>query len=251
MKERILDIDIDSSKLDEITERLINAINQNNQIIIFCINPHSVVISQNDKYFKDALLNSNINIPDGAGIVWASRLLGGNIRARVTGSDIFNGLNDYLNKKGGLSCYFLGSSKDTLSKIQSRMDEDFPNVKVSGTYSPLFKEEFNEEENQAMLDEVNRANPDVLWVGMTAPKQEKWIFKNREMLNARVIAAVGAVFDFYAGTKRRSTKFWQDKGLEWLPRFLREPRRLWKRNLVSTPMFIYLVMKEKVAGKRK
>ena len=102
-----------------------------------------------------------------------------------------------------------------------------------------------------MLDAVNRADPDVLWVGMTAPKQEKWIYRNRVNINARVIAAVGAVFDFYAGTKRRSTKFWQDRGLEWLPRFIREPRRLWRRNMVSTPAFVFLVIKEKVSRRRK
>ena len=250
IKERILNVEVDAAQIDDIISQLVFSINDNNKLVLSCINPHSVVVCQKDRIFHDALLNSDFNIPDGAGIVWASRFLGGNIRARVTGSDIFHGLNDYLNKKGGTSCFFLGSSEDTLGKIRTRMADEFPNVKIAGTYSPPFKEIFTEEENQDMLDAVNRSDPDVLWVGMTAPKQEKWIYQNREKLNARVIAAVGAVFDFYAGTKRRSTRFWQDKGLEWLPRFMREPRRLWRRNLVSSPMFIYLVLKERVGRGR-
>ena len=250
IKERILNVEVDAAQIDDIISQLVFSINDNNKLVLSCINPHSVVVCQKDRIFHDALLNSDFNIPDGAGIVWASRFLGGNIRARVTGSDIFHGLNDYLNKKGGTSCFFIGSSEDTLGKIRTRMADEFPNVKIAGTYSPPFKEIFTEEENQDMLDAVNRSDPDVLWVGMTAPKQEKWIYQNREKLNARVIAAVGAVFDFYAGTKRRSTRFWQDKGLEWLPRFMREPRRLWRRNLVSSPMFIYLVLKERVGRGR-
>jgi N-acetylglucosaminyldiphosphoundecaprenol N-acetyl-beta-D-mannosaminyltransferase len=97
-----------------------------------------------------------------------------------------------------------------------------------------------------MVKMINDARPDVLWVGMTAPKQEKWIYENRERLRIPFISAVGAVFDFYAGTAKRSPIIWQNLGLEWLYRFLREPGRLWERNLVSTPKFIWLLLREKV-----
>jgi N-acetylglucosaminyldiphosphoundecaprenol N-acetyl-beta-D-mannosaminyltransferase len=111
-----------------------------------------------------------------------------------------------------------------------------------GTFSPPFKEDFSHEENLTMIETINRAKPDVLWVGMTAPKQEKWIYENREKLDVKLLGPVGAVFDFYTGKVKRSAPIFQKTGLEWLPRFLREPRRLWKRNLISTPRFILRVI---------
>jgi len=149
-------------------------------------------------------------------------------------------------EKKGLKYFFLGSSKKTLCLIAERMKQDFPYIEVCGTYSPPFKNEFRNEDNQLMIKAVNEAKPDVLWVGMTAPKQEKWIYENRDKLNVPFIAAIGAVFDFYAGTKERSSGFWITIGLEWLPRFLKEPGRLWERNFKSTPIFLGWVLKEKI-----
>ena len=126
------------------------------------------------------------------------------------------------------------------------MKQDFPAIEVCGTYSPPFKIEFSQEDNSAMISAVNNARPDVLWVGMTAPKQEKWIYENQSKLQVPFVGAIGAVFDFYAGTKKRSSDFWIKIGLEWLPRFLKEPRRLWERNLKSTPIFLWWVIKEKI-----
>jgi len=97
-----------------------------------------------------------------------------------------------------------------------------------------------------MIELINKAKPDVLWVGMTAPKQEKWIFKNRNKLSVPFSAAIGAVFDFYAGKVRRPSPLWQKLGFEWLGRFIQEPRRLWKRNLISMPIFSYWILKEKL-----
>ena len=109
------------------------------------------------------------------------------------------------------------------------MNHDFPNIKVT-THSPPFKPEFSEEDNRQMIEAINQASPDVLWVGMTAPKQEKWIYQNKDKLNVKFIGAIGAVFDFYAGTVKRSSPWFQKHGLEWLPRLLQEPRLLWYRN---------------------
>jgi N-acetylglucosaminyldiphosphoundecaprenol N-acetyl-beta-D-mannosaminyltransferase len=126
-----------------------------------------------------------------------------------------------------------------------QVKQNFPNVNVCGTYSPPFKAEFSEVDNQAMADAINAANTDVLWVGMTAPKQEKWIYQNKDKLNVNFIGAIGAVFDFYSGSKQRAPEWVCMLGLEWLPRFLREPRRLWRRNLVSSPLFLMAVFRQK------
>ena len=142
------------------------------------------------------------------------------------------------------SCFFLGASDNTLSLIKERVKKDFPNVEVN-TFSPPYKSEFSQEENEAMITKVNEANPTALFVGMTAPKQEKWAYKNKDRLNVNCICSIGAVFDFYAGTVERPSNFWIKIGLEWLPRFLKEPKRLATRNLVSSPKFVLEVFSYK------
>lgn len=213
---------------------------------IMCANPHSLEIARRDRLFREALLNADLVVPDGIGVVLASKLLGGQIRNRVTGSDIFGGLNQALNVEGGRSVFFLGSTKETLEAIQQKFINDFPKVKIAGTYSPPFRAEFSETEKRDMVNAVNEARPDILWVGMTAPKQEKWLFQNRHTLKVPVSAAVGAVFDFYSGKIQRSSPTFQRLGLEWLPRLLREPKRLWRRNFLSSPIFIIRVLINKL-----
>jgi exopolysaccharide biosynthesis WecB/TagA/CpsF family protein len=208
-----------------------------------CANPHSIEVAETDHEFNSAIKNADLVVPDGVGLVIASRILGGAIYERVTGSDIFQGVNSELNKRKGHSVFFLGSTQDNLEKMIYKMESDFRNIRVVGTFSPPFKAEFSHEENLMMIETINRAKPDVVWVGMTAPKQEKWIYENRENLDVKLLGPIGAVFDFYTGKVKRPTTIFQKSGLEWLPRLLQEPRRLWKRNLVSNPKFILRVIR--------
>jgi len=210
-----------------------------------CLNPHSLVEARNDPVFQKALAGADILLPDGAGIVVAAKMLGLDLRERVAGSDFFSELSRQAEKRGGLRYFFVGSTNEVLEKITSRLKNDFPNIVVCGAYSPPYKEAFDNNDNKEIIDRVNRAKPDVLWVGMTAPKQEKWIYNNRDRLEVPLIAAIGAVFDFYAGTKKRAPEWVCRIGLEWLPRLLREPKRLFKRNFVSSPLFLMLVLQEK------
>jgi bacterial polymer biosynthesis proteins, WecB/TagA/CpsF family len=210
-----------------------------------CLNPHSAQIAMSDPAAEEALKAADILMPDGVGVMLASRILGGGIRKRITGSDIFRELSHRLNDRGGASFFFLGSTEETLAAIETRLAGEFPRIRFAGAYSPPFKELFSEEENWAMIAAVNRAEPDVLWVGMTAPKQEKWIYENRDKLHVKFIAAVGAVFDFYAGNVKRSHPWFLEHGLEWLPRLLQEPRRLWQRTFISAPVFFWLVLRQR------
>jgi N-acetylglucosaminyldiphosphoundecaprenol N-acetyl-beta-D-mannosaminyltransferase len=211
-----------------------------------CVNPHSLVVASKDGSFKAALQQADILIPDGAGIVLAARILRLPIRERIAGSDFFLALSDAAERNGGLKYFFLGSTNEVLERVQKRLATDYPSIRICGTYSPPYKEEFDDVDNKTMIDLINKAKPDVLWVGMTAPKQEKWIFRNRDKLSVPFVAAIGAVFDFYAGTVKRPSPMWQKLGLEWLGRFFQEPRRLWRRNFISTPIFLYWVLKEKL-----
>ena len=212
-----------------------------------CLNPHSYAVALDDQGFCAALHDAEWLIPDGMGVVWASRLMGGQVRERVTGSDVFLGLHQRMNAMGGLSVFFLGASDGTLAKISTRMTVDCPNIRVAGTYSPPFKLSYSTLELDEMITAINMTRPDVLWVGMTAPKQEKWIFENRARLDVRFAAAVGAVFDFYTGNVKRSHPAFQRLGLEWLPRLLQQPRRLWRRMFVSGPIFIWHAVKARLA----
>jgi N-acetylglucosaminyldiphosphoundecaprenol N-acetyl-beta-D-mannosaminyltransferase len=217
--------------------------------VVDTLNPHSYVLARKDKQFREALKSADWLLPDGVGIKYAARVIEKRNIEKIAGSDLHEVIISSLGKRGG-SCFYLGSSEETLSKIRERLAGEHPAVRV-GKYSPPFKDVFSEEENINMISAVNSFSPDVLFVGMTAPKQEKWVHENRKRLNVPLICPIGAVFDFYAGTVQRSGQFWIRLGMEWLPRLLREPRRLWKRNFVSTPLFLWYVLLEKIKDKSK
>lgn len=212
--------------------------------LINTINQYSFCIAEKDAAFKKALKQSDVLLPDGMAIVAAVQLLSSTKIKKIAGADIHHFLLDDLNKKGG-SCFYLGSSESTLLKITTRLSIESPNIKV-GTFSPPFKSEFSNDDNQQMIAAVNAFQPDVLFVGMTAPKQEKWSFVHKAQLDAKIICSIGAVFDFYAGTIVRPHPFWIQLRLEWFIRLIKEPKRMWKRYLYYGPVFIKLILEKKM-----
>lgn len=248
MKEHILGYDVDTFSVDECAEELFDRLRgEGRSSWLACFNPHSYALSLKDEPFSRALKAADWLVPDGTGVVLASRQLGGTIGGRVTGSDVFSGLNKKLNAAGNMSVFFLGATEESLGLIRQRMAHEYPDIAIAGTFSPPFKDEFSKADNHIMIEAINKARPDVLWVGMSAPKQEKWIYSNRDRLDVKLIAAVGAVFDFYAGTIKRETDSWiVNHGLEWLLRLVQEPRRLWRRTFVSGPVFFWYVFRERL-----
>jgi N-acetylglucosaminyldiphosphoundecaprenol N-acetyl-beta-D-mannosaminyltransferase len=213
------------------------------QTIINTINPHSYCIARKDALFSEALHQSDLLVPDGIGFVLAAKILQGKTIHRITGSDLHLHLLEEA-QKFILKVFYLGAGEITLQKVSERINLEYPSVRVA-TYSPPFKPDFSVIDTQKMIDAVNHFDPHILFVGMTAPKQEKWVYENRYSLKVPVICSIGAAFDFYAGTVPRPGKFWISLGLEWLPRLLREPQRLWRRNFISTPLFLRCVLVEK------
>jgi N-acetylglucosaminyldiphosphoundecaprenol N-acetyl-beta-D-mannosaminyltransferase len=218
----------------------------NGKLLINTINAHSYNVAKKDTQFLEALLESDVLIPDGIGVVLAYKILKQSVK-KIAGAELFQFEMDRLNKVKG-SCFFLGSSEATLSQIRERVIKDFPQVKIA-TFSPPYKSDFTEEENAAMINAVNQFRPDVLFIGMTAPKQEKWAFTHFDALKAKHVCSIGAVFDFYAGTVTRAPKWMIALGLEWLGRLLKEPKRMWHRYLVSSPVIIKDVLLYKLRGK--
>ena len=216
--------------------------------LINTINAHSFNTAQRDELFAEALRNGDYLIPDGASIVKACRWLKckSQPRERVAGWDLFEFEMGRLDARGG-RCMFMGSSPKVLALIVERAKAVYPNIEVV-TYSPPYKPEFTEEDNEAIIRAINVADPDLLWIGMTAPKQEKWTYAHWDELDIHChVGTIGAVFDFFAGTYRRAPQWWQDHSLEWLYRLLKEPRRMWRRYVIGNPLFLWNVRREKRA----
>lgn len=213
--------------------------------LITTLNAHCHNMAQTDKGYREVLLNSDVLIPDGVSIVKAVKWLTGKQLTKIAGADLFFYEMERL-QKTGRKCFFLGSSESTLEKIKERANREYHDIEVR-TYSPPYKPKFTAEENAAILASINAFQPDVLMVGMTAPKQEKWAYQHYTQLEVGHICCIGAVFDFYAGTIKRAPKWMIKLGLEWLYRLIKEPRRMWRRYLIGNTKFIWYVVKEKFA----
>lgn len=204
--------------------------------VVNTINPHSYVTAKSDKYFTEALMDSDILIPDGSGIVLAAKQIYKKSIKKIAGNDFHNFLLNKMNEKNG-KIFYMGASQSTLDKIKEKMNLEYPNIIVE-SYSPPFKSVFSKEDNDIIISKINRFKPDILFIGMTAPKQEKWLHEHKSQLDFKVASSIGAVFDFFAGTVERPSKIWLDLHLEWLGRLLKEPKRMWRRNFISTPLFL-------------
>lgn len=216
------------------------------KVLINTINAHSYNVARKDELFAEALTKGDYLIPDGMSVVKACKWLHAKSqpRVRIAGADLFEYEMDRLNKKCG-TVMFMGSSEKTLAKIVDQAAKVYPNLKVV-TYSPPYKPEFDEADNKAIVDAINMTNPDLLWIGMTAPKQEKWTYSHWNELNIHChVGTIGAVFDFFAGNTKRAPQWWQKHGLEWLYRLIKEPRRMWRRYIIGNTVFLWNMLGEK------
>lgn len=227
------------------------------KVLINTINAHSFNVAQKDELFAEALMKGDYLIPDGASIVKACRWLKAKSQPieRIAGWDLFSFEMEKLEKESEkrtvnserLKVMFMGSSEKVLALIRERAAVDYPHLDVL-TYSPPYKPDFSDEDNAAIIKAVNDTNPDLLWIGMTAPKQEKWTYAHWNELRIHChVGTIGAVFDFYAGTAKRAPIWWQEHSIEWLYRLIKEPNRMWKRYLIGNLLFLYHIVKEKFA----
>ena len=233
--------------LDILTSRAELAKLPEGKLLINTINAFSYDNARKDVLFSEALQKGDVLIPDGISIVKACRFLNAKSqpKERIAGWDLFVYEMEKLNRVGG-KVMFLGSSDAVLNLIRQRVAEKYPKIEVD-TYSPPYKPVFYDEDNEAMISAINHSNPDLLWIGMTAPKQEKWAYTHLDRLDVHChIGTIGAVFDFFAGTVKRAPERWQRAGLEWLYRLLSEPRRMWRRYFIGNAKFIYYIMVEKI-----
>ena len=226
------------------------------KLLINTINAHSYNTARKDSLFAEALTNGDVLLPDGVSIVMACKWIKAKSlpKERIAGWDLFAFEMEKLERESeklrtkseeSKIVMFMGSSQKVLDLIVKRAAEVYPHLKVV-TYSPPYKPEFTDEDNKAIIDAIHAANPDLLWIGMTAPKQEKWTYSHWKELNIHChVGSIGAVFDFFAGTMKRAPMWWQDHGLEWLYRLLKEPKRMWRRYIIGNALFLWNMVKEK------
>jgi len=245
-KINILGVGINAINMDDALQRLEHQIiTKTKSYVCVCPN-HTIMESQKDMRLSDIVNSADMATPDGMSVVWACRLLGYNSVKQVCGTDLMLAFSA-LSVEKGYNHFYYGGADGVPEKLAENLCQRFPGLKVVGTYSPPFRT-LAETEDEAVVEMINRANPDVVWVGLGMPKQELWMGEHFRWIDAPVMIGVGAAFDFLSGKKKRSPKWMQYAGLEWLFRLVQEPRRLWRRNFYH-PVFLYKVLLQRVGVK--
>jgi exopolysaccharide biosynthesis WecB/TagA/CpsF family protein len=219
----------------------------------FVVTPNvdHVVKLRSDPEFLEIYRKADLVLADGMPLVWVSKLAGKPLKEKVSGSDLFLELCEDA-EKNGLSIFLLGSaSKEIVEATAARLKEKHPGLKIAGAYSPSFGFEKRPEENEAIENMINAAKPDMLFVGVGAPKQEKWISAHGSRIEAGVALGVGASFDFVAGSVKRAPVWMQRSGLEWLFRVIMEPKRMFKRYFIDDFAFFGMTLKELAKSRKK
>ncbi len=210
---------------------------------------HIVKLEEDPEFVKcyDA---AGLVLADGHPVVWASKVLGTPLKELVTGSDIFPALCAHAASKG-YTLFFLGGLEGVAQKAADALKKQYPQIKIVGVYSPPFGFDKNEQENNKIISMINEVRPNILFVGVGAPKQEKWMYNNINQLQINVALGIGASFDFIAGTIKRAPKTFRNAGMEWFWRFAHEPKRLFRRYFIDSAQFIPLIYRQLKSSKGK
>jgi N-acetylglucosaminyldiphosphoundecaprenol N-acetyl-beta-D-mannosaminyltransferase len=198
---------------------------------------HALTVGLDDPEMGAALRGASLVLPDGMPVVWAANMLGANLSDRVYGPELMLRYSDRCAERGHRVWLYGGRDQGSLVQLALNLRRRHPGINIVGGYSPPFRP-MTEEEEDALVDQINDARADVLWVGIGVPKQEKWMARMRERLDVPVMCAVGAAFDFHAGRISQAPSWMQQRGLEWIYRIAQEPRRLLPRYLYFNPRFV-------------
>lgn len=209
---------------------------------------HGLWVAHQDQKFKNIVNSSDLFSPDGIATVWISRLKGSHLKERATSADLMKLFFEKANEKGYRS-FFYGDTDETLKALKEKLEAKYPTHKIAGTFSPPFRP-LSPHEDDEIVKMINDAQPDVLWVGLGLPKQERWIYEHKDRLNVPVAIGVGACFGFFSEKVKRAPLWIGEIGFEWLWRFIQEPKKLWRRDLIDGTRFLIHVFLE-LAGIRK
>lgn len=244
-KINICNVIIDNLSMEEAIRSIEALVKKKKPAIVVTPNIDHIIKLQKDTNFREIYKNASLVLADGMPLLWAARFLGGSLKEKVSGSDLFLKLCELAAEKGH-RLFFLGGRPGAALKASEILKDKYPNIQIIGTYSPPFDFENDKAENDKVVRMIKNAKPDILFVGLGAPKQEKWIYKHRNEYQVPVSIGIGASFEFVAGIVKRAPVWMQKAGLEWLWRLIQEPKRLWKRYLVDDMKFFWLVFKQKL-----
>jgi len=237
---RLADLPIAPVTMEQAIERVDAAIGRSERLRIGVVNAAKIVKMARDTLLREDVLSSDLLLADGASVVWARRFLGRPVPERVAGIDLMLGLLKRGNDRS-YRVFCLGATEEVLARTCARITADYPGVRIVGRRNGYYRPE----EEEQVAAEIDRARPDVVFVAMTSPRKERFLGRWGSRLDVRVWHGVGGSFDVLAGKVRRAPVAWQRLGLEWLFRVLQEPRRLWKRYLVTNTIFCLMVLRER------
>jgi N-acetylglucosaminyldiphosphoundecaprenol N-acetyl-beta-D-mannosaminyltransferase len=232
----VLGVGISAINLDSATAAVREALESRTRGYICVTGVHGVSEAQADREFRAILNHSFLNTPDGMPTVWLGRLQGFADMRRVYGPDLMLRVCE-MSVAPGYSHFFFGGGPGIAQALRLRLEQRFPGLRVAGVFEPPFRP-LNTVEERALLAQVAAAKPDLFWVGLSTPKQERFMAQYWQQLKATMFLGVGAAFDFHAGRVRQAPPWMQQCGLEWLFRLGCEPRRLWRRYLKNNPLFL-------------
>lgn len=238
-KQEILGIPIDALTMEKVLDRVDTAIGSRDRLQIGVVNAAKLVHMRRDPTLRADVLSCNLILADGVPVVWASRLLGRPLPERVAGIDLMLGMLHHGNQHG-YRIYCLGASENVLAAAVARIIAEYPRVEVVGRHHGYF----TSQEEPGLVAAISDSKPDILLVGMTSPKKERFLARWGDQLGVAVCHGVGGSFDVLAGKVRRAPPAWQRLGLEWLYRVKQEPRRLWRRYLITNSRFCGLLAVE-------
>jgi N-acetylglucosaminyldiphosphoundecaprenol N-acetyl-beta-D-mannosaminyltransferase len=241
----ILGCNVDRVSLESATRKIEELIGVGGAHQAIILPVASLMHGRRDQRFRDICNGASVVLPDGVPLLWASRILGAPIPGRVAGSDLLWELSRAAEIRG-YTCFFLGSTSEVVGRLEKVLLRRFPGLCIVGSFSPPASPVFSAFANDEIVRHVNAARPDILWVGLGAPRQELWIHANLRRLDVRVAIGAGAAFDMCSGSIRRAPNWMQKAGLEWFYRFLREPRRLFRRYFIDSAPFLPLVLWQRV-----
>jgi N-acetylglucosaminyldiphosphoundecaprenol N-acetyl-beta-D-mannosaminyltransferase len=243
---RVLGVQIDALGWDPALARLLAWARVRGSRYVCICNVHVVVTASRDTDYRQVIDNADMATPDGAPVAWMLRRLGFATQPRISGPDLMQALCARCEEEG-VAVYFYGSTESTLAALEKRVCENFPALQIVGREAPPFRS-LTLDEDAIAVERINASGAGIVFVGLGCPKQERWMAEHRGKVHA-VMIGVGAAFDFHAGTVRRAPAWMREHGLEWLHRLMSEPRRLWKRYLVTNTLFMLGALRQLLRGR--
>ena len=243
MKQRLFDINIDNIDMGECVQIIDKLVQSKRFNYVVTPNVDHIVKLQSDKEFKEVYNNADLILTDGMPLVWYSKIVNKPIKEKISGSDLFPKVCELSSKKN-YKVFLLGAGEGVAEKAKKNLENKYKGLNIVGTYSPKYGFENDEKYINNMIELINDLNPDILAVGLGAPKQEKFIYKYKDRLKVPVSLAIGASIDFEANVIKRAPIWMQKSGLEWFYRLIKEPKRMFKRYIIDDMKFFKIALKD-------